>query len=177
MSEAEKVEALEAQPQPSPSTEPEASEAAEVKRLQEEVAFWKDQALRAAAELENYRRRVQRDLPQHILQAQADLLRSLLPLIDSLNRGLQAAQEAPDLEKIKEGLEITHRQLLQVLQRLEVTLIYPDIGSLPNPELHEVLSTVPAPEGVQPHTILEVVQPGYLFRGLLLRPAQIIVTE
>ncbi|GIV22539.1 MAG: hypothetical protein KatS3mg025_0198 [Bacteroidia bacterium] len=123
---------------------------AEVARLREEVAEWKDRALRTAAEWENYRKRMQRELPQQVFQAQADLLRALFPVLDSLQRGVRAAQAAPDIEKLQEGLSLMQRQIHQVLQRLEIEVIEPQVGGLPNPELHEVLSTVPAPEGVQP---------------------------
>jgi len=150
---------------------------ARVRELEAEVEKWRDQALRAVAELENYRRRVQRDLPQQLHQAQAELLKGLLPLLDNLERGLRAAEEAPDLPKLKEGLGLLTRQFQQTLARLGVEPILPEIGSLPNPEEHEILSTLPAPEGTQPHTILEVVEPGYRLRGQLLRPARVIVTE
>lgn len=149
----------------------------ELSQLREEVEVWKDRALRTAAEWENYRKRVQRELPQQIFQAQADLLRALFPLLDSLQRGVRAAQEAPDIEKLREGLSLMQRQIQQVFQRLEIEVIEPEVGELPNPEVHEVLSTVPAPEGVQPHTIIEVAEVGYKYKGQLLRPARVIVTE
>lgn len=149
----------------------------ELAQLRGEVEAWKDRALRTAAEWENYRKRIQRELPQQIFQAQADLLRALFPLLDSLQRGVRAAQEAPDIEKLREGLFLMQRQVQQVFQRLEIEVIEPQVGELPNPALHEVLSTVPAPEGVQPHTILEVAEVGYKYKGQLLRPARVIVTE
>ncbi|MCX8111908.1 MAG: nucleotide exchange factor GrpE [Bacteroidia bacterium] len=149
----------------------------EVAHLRTEVEVWKDRALRAAAELENYRRRVQRDLHQQILSAQMDLLRPLLTLLDNIQRGLQAAREAPDLDRLKEGLELMQRQFSHILQKLSIQVIQPEVGSLPDPAYHEVISTVPAPEGVQPHTILEVVEAGYLYQGQLLRPARVITTE
>lgn len=160
---------------------PEASEgsinADEITRLQTEMEAWKDRALRTAAELENYRRRVQRDLSQQILTAQMELLRPLIALLDNVERGLQAAREAPDIERLREGLELIQRQFHHTLQKLDIQPVLPDVGSLPDPTYHEVLSTVPAPEGTQPHTIIEVVEPGYLYRGYLLRPARVITTE
>lgn len=149
----------------------------EVGRLQAELEVWKDRALRAAAELENYRRRVQRDMAQQTLAAQMDLIRPLLGLLDNIERGLQAAREAPDIEKLRQGLELMQRQFQQILQKLEIQAIIPEVGSLPDPAYHEVLSTIPAPEGTQPHTIVEVVEAGYLYRGHLLRPARVITTE
>lgn len=164
--------------EPATSVENESSAIAEeVARLQAEVELWKDRALRSAAELENYRRRVQRDIQQQVLSAQMDLLRPLLPLLDNIERGIQAAREAPDIERLKEGLELIHRQFSQTLQKLSIQVIAPEVGSLPDPAYHEVISTVPAPEGVQPHTILEVVEAGYLYHGHLLRPARVITTE
>ncbi|MCS6895462.1 MAG: nucleotide exchange factor GrpE [Bacteroidia bacterium] len=151
--------------------------AEEISRLQAEVESWKDKALRTAAELENYRRRVQRDLPHQLLQAQMDILRPLLSVLDNLERGLAAAQEAPDLERLKEGVALIHRQFHHTLQKLSVEIIRPEVGALPDPRYHEVLSTIPASEGVQPHTIVEVVEPGYLYHGQLLRPARVITTE
>lgn len=163
---------------PEPPSSDQAKEwEARVRQLEGEIEKWRDQALRTAAELENYRRRVQRDLPQQLHQAQADLLRGLLPLLDSLERGLRAAEEAPDLDKLKEGLRLLLRQFHQTLTRLGVEPVLPEVGSLPNPEEHEILSTLPAAEGAQSHTIVEVVEPGYRLRGQLLRPARVIVTE
>ncbi|MEN3040822.1 MAG: nucleotide exchange factor GrpE [Bacteroidia bacterium] len=154
-----------------------ASQAEEITRLQAEVENWKDKALRAAAELENYRRRVQRDLAQQLLQAQIDVLRPLLSILDNLERGLAAAREAPDLERLREGVELIYRQFHHTLQKLSIEVIRPEVGSLPDPRYHEVLSTIPTPEGTQPHTIVEVVEPGYLYHGHLLRPARVITTE
>jgi len=150
---------------------------AEIERLSAEVEKWREQALRIAADFENYRRRIQRDLPQQITTAQGELLRALLPVIDSIERGLQFAEQAPDLEKLKEGLRLTLHQLHKTLEKLEVQAIRPAIGDLPDPEKHEVLSTQPAPAATETNTILEVVEPGYFYKGLLLRPARIIVSE
>lgn len=149
----------------------------DIAHLQSELEAWKDRALRAAAELENYRRRVQRDLAQHILNAQMELLRPLIALLDNVERGLQAAREAPDIDRLREGLELIQRQFQHTLQKLDIQPILPEVGSLPDPTFHEVISAIPAPEGTQPHTIIEVVEPGYLYRGHLLRPARVITTE
>ncbi|MDT7942191.1 MAG: nucleotide exchange factor GrpE [Bacteroidota bacterium] len=149
---------------------------AEVERLSAEVEKWRDQALRIAADFENYRRRIQRDLPQQITAAQGEILRALLPIIDSIERGLLSAQQAPDIEKLKEGLQLTLHQLHKTLEKLDIQVIRPAIGDLPDPEKHEVLSTQPAPAATEVNTILEVVEPGYLYKGLLLRPARIIVS-
>ncbi len=180
---AENIEAAELQdemqrPQTPLQTTTEAAEQQdEIARLQTELETWKDRALRAAAELENYRRRVQKDITQQVLAAQMDILRPLLGLLDNIERGLQAAHEAPDIEKLRQGLELTQRQFHQVLQKLDIQVIAPEVGSLPDPAYHEILSTVPAPEGTQPHTIVEVVEVGYLYKGHLLRPARVITTE
>ncbi len=150
---------------------------AEIERLEAEAEKWREQALRVAADFENYRRRMQRDLPQQILQAQGDLLRAFLPVIDSIERGLTSAEKAPDLEKLREGLRLTLHQLHKILEKLDLHPIRPEVGDLPDPEKHEVLSTQPAPAGLGVNAILEVVEPGYLYKGLLLRPARIIVSE
>jgi molecular chaperone GrpE len=149
---------------------------AEVERLSAEVEKWRDQALRIAADFENYRRRVQRDLPQQITTAQGEILRALLPIIDSIERGLLSAQQAPDIDKLKEGLQLTLHQLHKTLEKLDIQVIRPAIGDLPDPEKHEVLSTQPAPAATEVNTILEVVEPGYLYKSILLRPARIIVS-
>jgi len=150
---------------------------AEVERLSAEVEKWRDQALRAAADFENYRRRIQRELSQQIIQAQGDILRALLPVIDSIERGLYSAERAPDLPRLQEGLRLTLSQLHKALEKLGVEAIRPEIGDIPDPERHEVLSTQPAPAPTGVNTILEVVEPGYLYKGTLLRPARIIVSE
>ncbi len=159
---------------PSEGAEAGAESLSEIETLQREVEHWKDQALRAAAEAENTRRRLQRELQQRLHQAQAELLNALLPLLGSLERGLQAAQSAPDLEKLQQGLVLLQRQFIQTLERLGMERIEPEIGSPPNPELHEILSAVPSE--APPNLIIEVVEAGYRFRGQLLRPARVIIS-
>ena len=159
---------------PSEGAEVSSETSSEIEALHREVEYWKDQALRAAAEAENIRRRLLRENQQRLQQAQADLVSALLPLLNDLERGLQAAQNAPDLDKLREGLSLLQRQFLQTLQRLEIERIEPEIGSPPDPELHEILSTTPSE--APPNLIVEVVEAGYRFRGQLLRPARVIVS-
>jgi molecular chaperone GrpE len=162
---------------PTPKENPPAALQEEVERLSAEVEKWRDQALRLAADFDNYRRRVQRDLPQQLLSAQSEILRALLPIIDSMERGLLSAEKAPDLDRLKEGLRLTIQQMHKALERLEIGTIRPSVGELPDLEKHEVLSTQPGPTDLPTNAILEVVEPGYTYKGLLLRPARIIVAE
>jgi len=135
-----------------------------------------DKAVRAVAEMENLKKRTQRDLENAHKFALENFARELLPIIDSLELCIQAADgDSPELVKLREGSELTLKQLQTVLKKFHIVEIDPQ-GQPFNPELHQAMSMQPTSE-VPPNTITTVFQKGYTLNGRLLRPAMVIVAK
>ena len=135
-----------------------------------------DKALRATAELENVRRRVERESAQMQKYALERILGELIPVADSLDLALKAvAAESAEVRGHLEGLSLTHKQLWAALERYGVTLVDP-AGQPFTPELHEAVSMVESAD-VPPNHVLSVMQKGYKLHDRLLRPAMVVVAK
>ncbi len=135
-----------------------------------------DKAVRAVAEMENMKKRLQKDLENAHKFALENFARELLPIIDSLELGIQAAVgDSQELVKLREGSELTLKQLQTVLKKFNIEEIDPQ-GQPFNPELHQAMSMQPTSD-VPPNTITTVFQKGYTLNGRLLRPAMVIVAK
>jgi molecular chaperone GrpE len=128
--------------------------------------------LRAAAELENVRKRAARDVENAHKFALESFGRELLAVVDSLEMGLSAADNA-DAQALREGSEATCKLLKTTLERFGISEVDPE-GEPFDPELHEAMSMMPAPN-VEPGSVAQVIQKGYALNGRLLRPARVIV--
>lgn len=131
----------------------------------------RDSVLRERAELENQRKRLQRDLEQARRFANEKLLGELLPVYDGLESGL--AIEGGDVASIREGLALTLKALLKVAENHGMVQINP-VGETLDPERHHAVSVVAAPEQ-SPGTVVTVLQKGYVLNDRLLRPALVTV--
>jgi molecular chaperone GrpE len=144
----------------------------QVEALRRERDELRDQVLRKRAEFENYRKRVERDREQAGTDATASVLKAVIPTIDNLDRALESAGAEGTL---RQGVELTRRELLALLERQGVTI--EDPTGLPfDPQRHQALSHefVPGrPEG----TVVEVFRKGYSYRDRLLRPALVKVAK
>lgn len=135
-----------------------------------------NQFLRARAELENMRRRAQKDVQQAKVQATEKVIGELLAVKDSLEMGVVAAnEEGADVDKLREGSELTLRMLEQSLGKFEVEAIEPS-GEKFDPEKHEAMAAQESAEH-EPNTVIHVVQKGYRIGERLLRPAMVIVSR
>lgn len=135
-----------------------------------------DKAVRAVAEMENLKRRTQKDLESAHKFALEGFAKELLPVLDSLVLGLQAATgDSPEVEKFRVGSELTIKQFESVFAKFNIETIDP-VGQPFNPEHHQAMS-VQAVEGVEPNTVVNVFQRGYLLNGRLLRPAMVVVAK
>lgn len=146
----------------------------ELEALRSEVALVKADALRERADLENQRKRIARDVENARKFANEKLLGELLPVFDSLDAGLTAAGTEPS--PLRDGLELTYKQLLKVAADNGLTLLDPS-GQPFNPEHHQAISQADAPEGVAPGSVVQVFQKGYLLNERLLRPALVVVAR
>ncbi len=146
--------------------------AAACRKLEAEKQELFDRLLRKQAELENLRKRMEREKQDFLQHATADLIRALLPTLDSLERALKH----PD-NKIPphfyDGMELIHRGLLEVLERAGVSVI-PTEGKMFDPHVHQAVETVEGPD-YRDQQIVEELQRGYKLRQRLLRPAVVKV--
>lgn len=163
-------EQAEAASQPEVSVE---SLLAELEQSRARAAELQDQALRVAAEMQNVRRRAERDVENAHKYALEKFGADLLPVVDSLERGLQAAGTDESTQAVREGVELTLRILTDVLRKHGVEAVE-SVGQPFNPSLHEAMSMVPSPDHA-PNTVMAVLQKGYTLNGRLVRPAMVVV--
>jgi len=145
----------------------------EIEQLRAELEQTRADVLRERADLENQRKRVSRDLEQLRKFANERLLGDLLPVFDSLDAGLAAAGSEPS--PLRDGLELTFRQLLKVAADNGLSMLDP-LGETFNPEFHQAVSHVEAP-GAAPDSVVQVFQKGYVLNERLLRPALVVVAK
>jgi len=154
--------------------EPKAStpldESAELRR---EVAELKEALLRRRADFENYKKRVERDRGAATADAEAGVLRQLLGTVDNLERALQAQDGGA--ESLREGVALTHRELMAMLEAIGVEALAP-LGQPFNPAEHQAILHEPA-AGFEPGTVAEVYRKGFRYRDRLLRPAFVKVAS
>ncbi|QPC86249.1 nucleotide exchange factor GrpE [Mesorhizobium sp. NBSH29] len=152
-----------------------------VVRLMKENDELKDRALRAAAEMENLRRRTARDVHDARAYAVSNFARDMLAVSDNLRRALDAipveAKEAGDagFAALIEGVEMTERVMLSTLERHGVKKLAPE-GEKFDPNFHQAMFEVPNPD-VPANTVVQVVQPGYSIGERVLRPAMVGVAK
>ena len=146
----------------------------ELEALRGELEQLKAQSLLERADLDNQRKRIAREIDNARRFANERLLGDLLPVFDSLDAGLAAAGSEPN--PLREGMELTYKQLLKVAADNGLVLLDP-AGQAFNPEHHQAISQVPAPAGVAPGTVVTVFQKGYLLNERLLRPALVVVAQ
>ncbi|WP_017926053.1 nucleotide exchange factor GrpE [Thioalkalivibrio sp. HL-Eb18] len=161
-------------------TQPEGDEAVDNTdaRLQELEALAeerRDQALRAQAELENQRRRFERELENAHKYAMEKFASEMLEVGDSLEMGLQAARESKDVERIIEGAELTLKNLNRVFEKFGIQAEDPT-GERFDPERHQAMSMQEDPEN-PPNTVVATMQKGYLLQDRVLRPAMVVVSK
>jgi molecular chaperone GrpE len=149
---------------------------AQLAEAQQQAAAARDQQLRAIAELDNVRKRAEREVGTASKYGAERVLGELLAVTDSLELGLKAAS-APDAaaKAIAEGLSLTHKQLQSFLEKHGVKVVDP-AGQPFNPELHEAVAAVESSE-VPPNHVLTVMQKGYRLHERLLRPAMVTVAR
>jgi len=137
--------------------------------------YW-DAVLRARADLENVRRRSEIDVSNAHKFALEKFVQELLPIVDSMELGLAAAvSESAEVEKFREGSELTLKMFVAALEKFGCTQVDP-LGEKFNPDLHQAI-TMQEKDDVAPNTVLAVVQKGYQLNERLVRPAMVIVAK
>ena len=140
---------------------------------QQEQVVEDDRLLRLAADFDNYKKRAARERAEYVALANERLLKELLPILDDLERALNAAEEHEEAQ-LEEGVRLVHRSLASLLERQGVKEIATD-GKF-DPHVHEALLAQPAEDREQ-GDVLDVIQKGYTLGDRVVRPARVIVAE
>ena len=154
----------------------EEEQVSETEQLQQQVADANDNVLRIQAEMQNMRRRAERDVENAHKFALDKLSADLLPVVDNLERALSAINAEDESQKaIAEGIELTLKSFLDVLVRFKIEAVDP-AGEPFDANLHQAVSMVPNPD-MEPNTVMDVFQKGYTLNGRLIRPAMVVVSS
>lgn len=152
---------------------PDASAPESAPAADEEVARLRDALLRTRAEMDNLRKRSERDLERSRRYINESLMKDLVPVLDAMDQGLENA--APDDATLREGLSMIRSQMLQSLSRHGLEVIEPE-GEPFDPDWHEAMS-MQASTQHEPDSVMLVLQRGYTLHGRLIRPARVIVAR
>jgi len=168
----EKLQAEEEIDQPElPEEQPEN----QIEELQQKLSTLGEQLLREQAEMQNVRRRAQRDIESAHKYALEKFASELLSVVDNLERAIEAIDAEDEAQKaVAEGLELTLKTFIDVLAKYNVEAVDPE-GQPFDAELHQAVSTVPNND-VEPNTVINVFQKGYTLNGRLIRPAMVVVS-
>ncbi len=166
----------EAEIDPSESTEDQEEQTVnEVEELQQKLSTLGEQLLREQAEMQNVRRRAQRDVESAHKFALEKFATELLSVVDNLERAIGAIDAEDESQKaVAEGLELTLKTFIDVLTKHSVVPVDPE-GQPFDADLHQAVSMVPNAE-VEPNTVINVFQKGYTLNGRLIRPAMVVVS-
>ena len=145
----------------------------ELDKKDQELAECKDKMLRYAAELENFKKRVEREKLEHMKFALEEFAKELLPFLDNLERAVQMAKETRDLEKMVEGIELTLSGYFKTLERFGLKTFVAE-GQRFDPNYHEALSVEENTE-VEENTVLKELLRGYTLHDRVIRPALVVV--
>jgi molecular chaperone GrpE len=147
-----------------------------VRQLEAELAELKDRYLRAMADMDNVRRRTEREKEDARKFANEGLLSDLLPVLDNFARALEAAAQTTDFESLKSGVDQIQRQFADVLDRAGLQRIEA-VGQAFDPNLHEAIMQVEPQDEQGPHEVVQELRAGYKLNDRVLRPTLVKVTS
>ncbi len=142
--------------------------------LEKQLNEYKDSYLRKVAEFENYKRRVDNEQSNILKYAAEHFIKNILPVYDDLERSLNHIGDESSFESLKKGLELVYDKFTKTLNNQGIKQI--DAKGKPfDVDLHEALMQQPV-EGIPPHTVLDVIEQGYVYKDKVLRHAKVIVS-
>lgn len=157
-------------------TQPESDAlAAQLAAANAEIESLKDQMLRVQADAQNIRRRAEQDVEKAHKFGVEKFANEMLPIVDSLERALEAFGEDEAHKAMREGVEMTMNMFLGGLGKFQMEQVNP-AGEAFDPALHQAMSMVDAPDA-KPNTVIAVMQKGYTLHGRLVRPAMVVVAK
>ncbi len=146
----------------------------QINKLRADLEDASDRVLRAQAELDNYRKRARRELEDERRYAALPLLRDILPVLDNMQRAIDAAEKSPQGSGLLDGIKLVAQNLLSVLAKHDCKKIEA-LGQPFDPAFHEAISQQPSAQH-EPNTVTLVAQDGYTLHDRVVRPAQVIVS-
>jgi len=147
----------------------------DLEKAQAEAAEMKSRYLRSVADMENYRKRIAREKQDIIRSAAANVVESLLPVLDNMKLGLQAAENHPEAKDVTYGFKMVDSQLKKSLSEQGLVELIPD-GESFDPNLHECIAHQSSEE-VEEDRIIQTVRAGYRLNDRLIRAANVIVSS
>ena len=151
-------------------------DAESVEQLRQEVQQLKDQYLRTLADVDNIKKRIQREKEEFLQFAAEGFVRELLPIIDGLDQAVAAVDKQADAKAIIKGVHMIYRQLLGMLEKEGVTRI-PTVGHVFDPHLHEAVGHVEPHNGEADGMIVEEIHVGYTMHGKVVRPSLVKIAK
>ncbi|MED7789283.1 nucleotide exchange factor GrpE [Francisella sp. 19X1-34] len=146
-----------------------------IKELEETCDAMKDEALRARAEMENVRRRAEKEVSNARKFGVEKFVKELLPITDSIDQALKHEVKLEEAIAMKEGIELTAKMLFDILKNNGLEELDPK-GEKFDPNIHEAMAMIPNPE-FEDNTVFEVFQKGYLLNGRVVRAAKVVVVK
>ncbi|MBT4522832.1 MAG: nucleotide exchange factor GrpE [Halieaceae bacterium] len=146
-----------------------------VNQLQDDVLVAKEASLRAQADAQNVKRRAEQDVEKARKFALEQFAKELLPVVDNLERALEAASGDDAIKPIAEGVELTLKSFFDAMKKFHIEAVDP-VGEPFDPQFHQAMSMVENNE-VEPNTVTMVMQKGYTLNARLVRPAMVVVSK
>ncbi len=135
-----------------------------------------DKYLRLTAEYDNYRKRTLKERMELMKNAGEDILINLLPVIDNIDRAKQSIEDAKDLDSIKEGINLIHKNIVDFLSNRGISEIKAE-GEVFDTDLHEAITKIPAPNNKLKGKVVDVIEKGYKMKDKIIRYAKVVVGE
>jgi molecular chaperone GrpE len=146
----------------------------EIENLKAQLAEQKEKYLRLFADFDNYKKRSAKERLELLNTAGKDIILSILPTIDDFERAIQAAENAKDVESVKEGMVLIKNKFFSSLEQRGLKAMN-SVGEAFNPELQEAITEVPAPNEDMKGKVLDVIEKGYLLNDKIIRFAKVVV--
>lgn len=147
-----------------------------IKELQEQLDKEKKEYLFLMAEFDNFRKRTLKEKSEIIKNAGENVLKGLLPIMDDFERGIKAAENSPEAESVKEGVNLIYNKFKKYLNQNGVKEFDPDDDTF-DTEKHEAISVIPVPDDDKKGKILDTVEKGYTINDKVLRHAKVVVGQ
>ena len=144
--------------------------------LENQIAELKDKYLRQVAEFDNYRKRTLKEKTELILNGGENILKSLLPVIDDMERAQKSMEKSEDLSSIKEGINLVFKKFVTTLENAGLKKIDTD-GKDFNTDEHEAIAMIPAPTDDMKGKVIDCVQPGYKLNDKVIRHAKVAIGQ
>jgi molecular chaperone GrpE len=159
----------------SSNPESRAAEKTETPSPEEQLVCEKDRLLRLSAEFDNYKKRKQREIDEFRKFANESVFRQVLPVVDNLERAIDAAQNNADHVSLLEGVRMTHKEIIKFLEMFNVKPVKADKEPF-DPNFHQAVTRQETDEFAE-NTVVAVLQNGYLLHDRLIRPAMVVVSK